>query len=235
MRTLALPQAHEHEPNCVRQVPIFSGLTAQQQDLVASLARPVVLSPGEFVYRADEQPGQIAVVHTGQVKLSRIMPSGRQRLLRVVEPGETLGEHTFLSGDTTVDEATAMTQTQLCIFSHDKLFALIKDYPDIAIRMLQTLNERLAQTERALALTSLSLDVRLADFLLEQPLLTSSATAWRVRLPLRKKDIASLLGTTPESLSRALARLEAKRLISIDDDVVTFHDLEGLEDLVTNA
>ncbi len=219
----------------MRQVPIFTGLTAQQQDLVASLARPVVLSPGEFVYRSGEQPGQIAVVHTGQVRLSRIMPSGRQRLLRVVEPGETLGEHTFFSGDTTVDEAAAMTQTQLCIFGHDKLFELISDYPDIAFRMLQTLNERLAQAERALALTSLSLDVRLADFLLQQPVLTTSATARRMRLPLRKKDIASLLGATPESLSRALARLEANHFISVDDDVVTFHDLEGLEDLVTNA
>jgi len=235
MRTLALHQAHEHEPTCVRQVPIFAGLTEQQQDLVASLARPVVLSPGEFLYHAGEQPGQIAVVHTGQVKLNRVMPSGRQRLLRVVEAGETLGEHTFLSGDITVDEAAALTQAQLCIFDHDKVFELIKAYPDIAIGMLQTLNERLTQTERALTFTSLSLDVRLADFLLQQPLLNTTTAHWRVRLPLRKKDIASLLGATPESLSRALARLEANRLIRVDDDVVIFHDLEGLEDLVTNA
>lgn len=57
----------------------------------------------------------------------------------------------------------------------------------------------------------------------------------QVRLPLTKKDIASLLGTTPESFSRALGRLRAKGLVDIDDDVVTLLDPDELESLVAGA
>jgi CRP/FNR family transcriptional regulator len=55
----------------------------------------------------------------------------------------------------------------------------------------------------------------------------------QVKLPLDKKDVASLLGTTPESFSRALGRLRTKGLISTDDDRVALLDPDGLEHLVS--
>ncbi|NVI88479.1 Crp/Fnr family transcriptional regulator [Actinomadura sp. BRA 177] len=205
MRTLPLREIHRDDASCVRRVPLFSGLTPEQQDLVGTLAHPVMLTHGELVYSAGERSGRLAVVHSGQIKLSRTLPSGRHRLLRVAEAGETLGEHGFLTGDATVEEAEALTDAQLCVFSHDDLTKLVTDYPRIAMRMLRSLGERLAEAERRLTLSTLDVDIRLADYLLLQPLLPADHP--QVRLPLSKKHIASLLGTTPESLSRALSRL----------------------------
>ena len=234
MRTL--PIRDITEDNCVRRVPIFSGLTEEQQDLVATMARPQILSAGEFVHRAGERTGKMFVVHTGQIKLSRTLPSGRQQLLRVANPGETLGEHSFLSGSATLEEAEALSQTQLCVFVHDDLSQLIRRYPEIAHQLLRTLGDRLADTEHRLTLNSQSVDVRLADYLLQQPLLrqaSGAASGMQVRLPLNKKDIASLLGTTPESMSRALSRLRTQGLIAVDDSIVTLLAPLELENLVT--
>lgn len=231
MRTLPIREYHQDEPNCVPRVPIFSGLAARQQTMVASLARPVMLSPGDLVYGPGENSRQISVVHTGQIKLSRTMPSGRQRLVRVAKPHETLGEHTFFSGGITLDEAEALTEAELCTFRHEDLADLVNDYPDIAVRMLKIFSDRLAQTERDLTLASLSVDVRLADFLLQQPPVRGVI----VQLPLPKKDIASLLGTTPESFSRALTRLESNMLIGVDGDFVSILDPAGLEEMVATA
>lgn len=200
------------------------------------MARPQLLSPGEYVHHAGERTGKMFVVHTGQIKLSRTLPSGRKQLLRVASPGETLGEHAFITGGETLEEAQASSEVHLCVFIHDDLTHLIARYPDIAHRMLRTLGERLAHTEHRLTLNSQSVDVRLADYLLQQPLVPnggSGASGMRVRLPLTKKDIASLLGTTPESLSRALSRLRKHGLIAVDDDLVTLLDADRLESLVT--
>ena len=237
MRELPIRDITDHEDNCVRRVPIFAGLTAQQQDLVATMARPQILDDGELVHGVGERTGKMFVVHSGQVKLSRVLPSGRKLLLRVAQPGETLGEHAFLSGNATLEEAEARDGTRLCVFVHDDLASLIQRYPDIAHRMLVTLGDRLAQTEHQLTLNTQSVDVRIADYLLQQPLLRNnqSTDAMRVRLPMDKKDIASLLGTTPESFSRALARLRTKGLISVTDDTVTLSDPEALEALVAGA
>ena len=234
MHELPLRDVTVHDDNCVRRVPIFAGLTPAQQDLVATRARPRMLADGELVHGVGEQTGLMFVVHSGAVKVSRLLPSGRTQLLRVVSPGETLGEYAFLTGSAPLEEAQAIDDTRLCVFVHDDLTTLIQHYPDIAQRMLRTLGERLAQTEHQLTLNSQSVEVRIADYLLQQPLLRGpEQTGMRVRLPLNKKDIASLLGTTPESLSRALGRLRTKGAIDIADEVVTIVDPEALESLVS--
>lgn len=239
---MPLREIHRDEISCVRRVPLFSGLTEDQQDLVGALARPLVLSAGELVHGAGERSRRLSVVHTGQVKLSRILPSGHRRLMRVAGPGQTLGEHGFLTGGPTLEEAEALTETRLCVFSHDDLAALVAEHPSIALQMLRNLGQRLAETERRLAQSTLEVDVRVADYLLDQPLLretsdsapatASSAVSPRLRLRLSKKDIASILGTTPESMSRALARLTASGLITVDADVITLLDATGLEALL---
>lgn len=245
MRALPLREIHRDDVSCVRRVPLFSGLTAEQQDVVGTLARPLVLSRGEWVHGAGEPSGRLSVVHTGQVKLSRSMPSGRQRLLRVAGPGETLGERSFLTGGETLEQAEALTDARLCTFSHDDLAGLVTDYPSIALQLLRSQSDRMAEVERRLALSTVDVDVRVADYLLEQPLLRhvpgTAATTPRpaahpqVQLPLSKKDIASMLGTTPESFSRGVARLASRGLITVQSDVVTLLDPDGLEDLVAGA
>ena len=238
MRELPIRDITVHDDNCVRRVPIFSGLTEQQQDLVATMARPRVLDDGELIHGVGERTGTMFVVHSGTIKVSRILPSGRKQLLRVVKPGDTLGEHAFLTGSATMEEAESIDESRLCAFIHEDLATLIQRYPDIAHRMLRTLGQRLAHTEHRLTLNTQSVEVRLADYLLQQPLIRQPAAGVRtmqIRLPLNKKDIASLLGTTPESFSRALGRLRARGLVSIAEDVVTLLDPDELELLVTGA
>ncbi|MDN6680150.1 MAG: Crp/Fnr family transcriptional regulator, partial [Yaniella sp.] len=118
----------------------------------------------------------------------------------------------------------------------DDLTKLIELYPNIAHRMLRTLGDRLAHTEHRLTLSSQSVDVRIADYLLQQPLIRRGPVTngiMRVQLPLSKKDIASLLGTTPESLSRALSRLRNKGFLTVDDDIVSLLQPDELEHLIT--
>lgn len=245
MHTLPLRELHRDEVSCVRRVPLFSGLTRDQQDLVGSLARPMLLSAGELVHGAGERTRQLIVVHSGQIKLSRSLPSGHRRLVRVAGPGQSLGEHGFLTGGRTLEEAEAAAEARLCVFSHDAIAALMAQHPSIAEQMLRNLGQRLAEAERRLGLSTLDVEVRVADFLLEQPLLHQSSQvgaaevldgteSW-VRLPLSKKDIASMLGTTPESLSRALARLSDNGLITVNADVITLIDTPGLEAVVAGS
>ena len=238
MRELPIRDITVHDDNCVRRVPIFSGLTEQQQDLVATMARPRILADGELLHGVGERTGTMFVVHSGSIKVSRILPSGRKQLLRVVKPGDTLGEHAFLTGSATIEEAESIDKSRLCVFVHEELATLIQRYPDIAHRLLRTLGQRLAHTEHRLTLNTQSVEVRLADYILQQPLLRQPAAGvhtMQIRLPLNKKDIASLLGTTPESFSRALSRLRARGLVSIADNVITLRDPDELELLVTGA
>lgn len=207
--------ASQMADNCVSRVPVFAGLSAHDQRQVAELAHPTHLKARESAYSADDHLSQLMVLHTGRVKIFRLSADGSEQIVRLLGPGEFTGETSVFTGQRPDDHATALDDSQLCVFRHDDLKALIRQHPEIGLRMLATVSERLSDTEGRLnSLTSRDVESRLANYLLGLP------STWRgrvatVSLPLTKKDVASLLDTSPESLSRALSSLAGRGLIVI--------------------
>ncbi|MDO5495329.1 MAG: Crp/Fnr family transcriptional regulator [bacterium] len=234
MKELELTVLHREDESCVRRVPIFRGLSAHEQDDVASFAHPVRLSRGELLHVAGDDVAQLVVVHTGALKLVHASASGRERLLRVAGPGEVVGEHSFLTGGAPDYYAEAAEETRLCVFAHADLARLVAEFPAIGVEMLRSLSNRLVESERLLALEKADVGARLAAYLLRLPD-AASRTGRTVRLPLAKKDIASYLGTTPESLSRALARMQNAGIVSVEGERVTVLREDALEALGEGA
>jgi CRP/FNR family transcriptional regulator len=179
------------------------------------VARPTHLKTGETAYSAEDAPSQLMVLHTGRLKIFRLSADGSEQLIRVLGPGDFMGETSVFTGKRPDDYATALEDSQLCVFGHDDLEVLMRKHPEIGLQMLATVSARLSETEHRLnSLTSRDVESRLADYLLGLP------STWRARvatvtLPLAKKDVASLLDTTPESFSRALKGLAAEGVIVI--------------------
>ncbi|MDN4480001.1 Crp/Fnr family transcriptional regulator [Demequina muriae] len=200
---------------CVSRVPVFAGLSEDDQRTVAGLARSTRLTAGELAYSAADERSRLIVLHTGHLKIFRLSADGAEQIVRVLGPGEFTGETSILTGRSPADYAAAMDDCQVCVFRHEDLEALIRQHPGIGMRMLATVSERLAVTERRLtSLTSHGVESRVADYLLSLPATRRDGVA-TVDLPMAKKDVASLIDTTPESLSRALTSLAAQGLISV--------------------
>ena len=221
---------------CVSRVPVFANLSPHDQRRVAGLARPTHLGAGEVAYSADDDLAQLMVVHTGRLKIFRLSADGSEQIVRVLGPGEFTGETSVFTGRRPDDYATALDECRLCVFRHDDLETLIRTHPEIGLRMLSTVSERLSDTEYRLnALTSRDVEGRLADYLLGLP------STWRdgvavVTLPLAKKDVASLLDASPESLSRALKSLAGQGLVTTGTGrSVSITDPDRLQRLVDEA
>ncbi|MGC5584725.1 Crp/Fnr family transcriptional regulator [Ornithinimicrobium sp. W1665] len=214
---------------CVARVPLFSGLTRAEQEQVATVARPTRLGTDEVVYTAGQDVSQLLVVHTGRVKISRVTADGHEQIVRVLGPGDFVGESAFLDGGRPDHAASAVETTSLCVFRHQELHELVARHPSIGLRMLQTLSRRLSQTEERLgAAISTDVSARLADHLLSLPGRRTD-DGLQVELPLAKKDVASLLDTTPESLSRQLRRLSDSGLVALGPGRrITLLDVDAL-------
>ncbi|QGH70863.1 Crp/Fnr family transcriptional regulator [Pseudactinotalea sp. HY158] len=205
------------EPDtCVAIVPVFSALTPAEQLEVARFARPVRRARGELIVRPGEASSQLLVVHRGRAKISHVSPLGQEQLLRVLGPGDFTGESGFLTGAAPEYSVTALAPVQMCAFDHADLAALVRAYPSIAVRMLEVVTRRLDQAERMLGQVSMDVGSRLAAYLLDLPARWGAGGTATVDLPLSKKDIAALLGTTPETLSRRLAGLAEAGTVRLD-------------------
>lgn len=219
---------------CVTRVPIFQGLTRQEQLRVADFARPVLAEKGEIVYAPGQPVARLLVMHSGQLKVSHAAANGQEQILRTVTDGDVVGERAFLTGHRPNDLAVALEESRMCVFDHADLAVLLRDYPDISQRMLRTLSDRLSSVERLLAaITSSDVNARVAAYLLDLPGTMRDGAA-TVRLPMAKQEIAAYLGTTPETLSRRLAALSASGLIELHGRrEVTILDIDALEHVAT--
>ncbi|ACV07008.1 Crp/Fnr family transcriptional regulator [Kytococcus sedentarius] len=216
---------------CVTQVPIFAGLDPEAQQQVASCAHPEMVEAGHDFYRQGEEVGQLFVLHEGTVKLTHGRADGTQRIVRTVAPGQVVGEHPLLAGGPADHTATAIEPVVACVFQHDQLAGLMGEHPRITRDLLGAMSRRLADAEQRIArLTSTDMAARLADYLLDLPAAVQGRDV-RVSLPMRKREVASYLGVTPESFSRALARLEKRGLVEVSGAEIALLDLDGLTEL----
>lgn len=217
---------HDHLVHLVRTVPLFAGLPEDVQEQVAAAAVTRRYQRGERIYGPGDRTG-LFVVHHGLVKVHRISESGNEQLIRLMSPGDFLGE-TALLADTTADHfAVALQPSELCMLGRDRFSELLRHHPSVATQMLQTVSTRLAVAEQMLsALSGQSVGQRLAQHLV---LLSDEAGSAAFRLPATKKELASYLGTTPETLSRRLGALQEAGIIRLGPSrQVKVLDLERL-------
>lgn len=196
---------------CIEHVPIFASLSREEKMEVAEIASSRSFKKGEMVYRAGDGGGTLFVLHTGRVKLFRLNASGKEQVLRLVGPGEFIGELSLFSSLPLTANAQALESTTMCILQGERLKELMTKYPSIAFKVMDELSRRLEKAENRIEDISLSpVAKRVAGALLEL-----SEGRQEIHLPMTKGDLASQLGMTQETLSRKLAALQEEGLITL--------------------
>lgn len=213
---------------CIQHVPIFSSLSHQEKMEIVEIASSRSYDKGETIYRAGDQGGTLFVLYTGRAKLFRLNASGKEQVLRLVEPGEFIGELSLFSSLPLTDNAQALAPTTMCMLHGDRLKNLMAKYPSIAFKVMDELSRRLEQAENRIQDISLSsVNQRVAGALLEL-----SADRQEVHLPMTKGDLASQLGMTQETLSRKLTSLQEEGLIVLKGHrKILIKDKTGLEEI----
>ncbi len=183
-------------------VPIFAHLDPTERHEVASRVRQRTYRRNELLYAPGEAKRFLMIVHHGRVKTYRGTESGHEQLLRILEPGSFIGETAFLHTGTADHYALALEDAEICSLHHEDIREFLTRYPAVALKMLETVTDRLEQTERQLSsYTGEDVGARIAGYLLEN----AAPATGELILTMYKRDLASLLGTTPETLSRRLA------------------------------
>lgn len=214
--------------NCIEIVPIFSNLSYDEMMEVAKITSEKVYEKNEMIYMSGDIGEKLYVIHSGKVKITRYTYSGKEQVIRILGPGEFMGELSLFSPLSLKDNGEALSKTTVCIIDGKKLKELMKKYPTIAFKVMEELSERLEHTEDLIENISLySVEKRLS-----QSLIKLAGDKEEIFLNMSKADWASNLGMSQETLSRKLTVFQNTGLIKLlGHRNIILLDKKGLEEI----
>lgn len=211
-------------------VSLLDGLPQKDLELLGEIAEERSFSRGEMIFSEGDEGEGFYVVVEGMVEVFKLSPEGKKQILHLLGPGEPFGEVAVFEGRAFPAHAAALRDTKALFFPRKAFYSLIEEHPSVVMRMLGVMAKRLR--EFAAMIENLSLKEvsgRLAGYLLY--LRQRRGGRDEFELEMTKGQLASFLGTAPETLSRALSKMMREGLIEVEGRTVRVLDREGLERL----
>lgn len=200
---------------CFQRVSLFRGLPRKEMAELAGLASARRVRRGETIVGALESPGRFFVVAEGLVKVTRVAPNGREQVVRLLGPGDFFGERALFAPDPLEATAVALEPSQVCMLDLTGVRQVLQRNPEASLTMLRALAARIHELESLVERLAIHpVESRIAALLLKLARSRSAPVDGQtVTLPLAQEELAKLLGTHQETISRKLQALEAEGLI----------------------
>ncbi len=208
--------------------PLFGGLSDENLDALMEIARVKEHPRGELLFSEGEKAEGFFVVLDGKVKVYKLSPEGKERILHIIHPGGTFAEAAIFGDGLYPAYAEPLQSSKLIFLPKDGFLGLLRDNSQISINMIAGLSKFLRQFANQIEdLTFKDVPSRLARYLME----LSRGKQQVVDLPISKSQLASNLGTVSETLSRTLRKLSEDDLITVSGKTFEIHDFDRLEEL----
>ena len=214
----------------LKRVPYFAELGPQEMGRVAAMVVECGFDRGEVIFLEGRRCEGVYLVASGQVRIYKVSPEGREQVLLVAGPGETFNEVPVFDGGPNPATAEALEPTVLYLVPRDDLLALAAEYPAIGKGIMRVFASHLRH------LTSLVEDLsfrnvrsRVAKALLKWE---DQQVSGRVTPRLTHKQIAALAGTAREVVGRVVKSLEDQGALTIEHGHIARVDREKLIDVM---
>lgn len=215
----------------IKSCPLFAGSTETDLDELLAVCRSRQHERGDVLFSEGEEALGFYIVASGKVKIYKLSPEGKERILHIVQPGGTFAEAAIFGIGRYPAYAEPLEKSILIFFPKREFLTLLKDRSQIAINMIGGLSRFLRQFATQIEeLTFKDVPARLARYLLE----LSEDGSDEVDLPISKSQLASNLGTVSETLSRTLRKLSDEEVIEVRGRTIAITDRERLEDLASS-
>jgi CRP-like cAMP-binding protein len=226
----------------LHRVPAFSALADDDLARVAEVAVPRSFDGGEVVFHEGDQSNSCYVVRSGHARAVREHPDGRSLTLAHFGPGDIFGELAMFDDESRSATVEALEPMEAIAILGGDMRRLLREYPDIAVKLIVALGRRLRETNERLTRQSFqTVQSRVATVLAKlvaaaedeepdrQGARPAEAPSKDVLITATQADLAQLAGSSRESASRFLAVLERAGIITQGRGRVTVHDPAALE------
>jgi len=211
-------------------VPLFEGLSSEQLEEMRQIAVEQEVTRGQVLFIEGAPATGFYVILSGRIKIYKLSLEGKEQILHIFSGGEFFGEVPVFAGGNYPAHAEILEASRVLFFPRQAFLDLVKREPSLALSLLAILCRRLRRFTQLIEDLSLKeVPGRLAAYLLY--LSERKGLSAQLELDITKGQLASLLGTMPETLSRILAKMSQAGLIEVNGRSIKLLDRNALENL----
>lgn len=215
-------------------VPFLTGLDREALEKINLKFSAHHFSADEVIYYQGEEAAWLRVVVFGSVRLIHHTESGKDILLDLLRPGEYFGALPMMGTDRYTETAYAHTDCCIMTIGPSAFEEILREYPEVSIRLIGISVRRLEQARETIRqLTVVSVEKRIVTILetLAEKFGEQNQDGLLIQIPLSRKQLADMAGTTPETASRIMSRFQQDGVLRSGRRWVSVIDPERLREL----
>ena len=220
----------------LEKTALLSGLTPAELQLLAARTARKRFRTGELLFSEGEPCHGLHIIATGKVRIFKTSLSGREQVLAINTPGESVAELPVFDGGPYPASAIAIEDAEIAFISRRDFQAYCMEHPAVALKVLATVGGRLRRLVgiiEELSFTTIRQRLITALLRLAESEGKQTANGIEFQLPASHQELANQLGTVRELISRNLMRLQAEGMLEVDARRIVVTDVKGLRALLT--
>jgi len=215
----------------LKKIDLFHGVSSEKLQILAAQAIYKKYPAQEMVIGETDPIKAFYVVLTGRMKLYKSSPEGKEQTIQLLEPGDPFGLCTAFATDAFPASAMTIEESSVVLIPGALMETVAMQEPKLLLNIIQILSRRLKDSMALIESLALKeIPGRLASFLLHS-LAQTKENPEQLELAITQRELAKILGSTPEALSRALRKLADDGILQTSGRTIRILNRRALDDL----
>jgi len=217
---------------------LLSSLSQPELQLLSARTVRKLYRAGELLFSEGDPCNGLHIIATGKVRIFKTSINGREQVLAVNVPGESVAELPVFDGGPFPASAVAIEDTEIAFISRRDFQAYCMDHPEVSLKVLVVVGARLRRLVgiiEELSFTTIRQRLIAALVKLAESNGRKTARGIEFQLPASHQELANQLGTVRELISRNLMRLQAEGLLEVEARQIVVKDIKGLSALLETS
>ncbi|AUM65153.1 Crp/Fnr family transcriptional regulator [Brevibacillus laterosporus] len=205
----------------VRNIPLFNELLDEELQTIVDISQVRTYKARSFVFLQGDSLDRIFFIHSGKVKIQKTDKTGREQIVSVLQAGEMFPHAGFFKKGTFPANAEILELAELIVIPIVDFENVLLQYPRLCITLFKTLEEKIVDLQNRLEEKILH-DTYEQIIMLLLRLCKSNGIQiqdkYKITTQFTNRELASMIGTSRETINRTINRLKRKKLIDIDEN-----------------
>ncbi|WP_127837062.1 Crp/Fnr family transcriptional regulator [Clostridium prolinivorans] len=221
---------------CSRKAPILSILDDTQLKKVIGKITRKKYKKGQILFFEGDVSDKFYIINKGKVKIFKYTKEGKEQILYILSEGDFIGYLSLLKKGKFDFNAEALDDVNMCILTKDAFDDIVKKNPEISLKILENLHDRVVSLENLVKILSTKdIEARIADLLkvFAREFGHEEEEGIIIDMPLSREEMANYIGVTRETMSRKLSAMEDEGILElIGNKKIIIKDLKSLQKLL---